>query len=222
MFARKQYAVAYYRVSTDRQGKSMLGLEAQQMAVCQYANGHDLQLLKEYTEVESGKKDNRPMLRQAIAYCRKHKSLLIIARLDRLARNVAFISSLMESNIEFIAVDNPGASKIVLHLLAAFAEHERDQISSRTKEALQAAKKRGTILGKHGKVLSQKNREAADEFAQKMRPAIEDLQRKGITSIRALAEELNLNKVPTFRKKGKWHATSVHNLLRRANKNIIA
>jgi DNA invertase Pin-like site-specific DNA recombinase len=211
-------AVAYYRVSTDRQGKSMLGLEAQQMAVCQFAIRHNLKLLKEYPEVESGKKDNRPMLCQAIAYCRKHKSLLIIARLDRLARNVAFISSLMESKIDFVAVDNPGASKIVIHMLAAFAEHERDQISTRTKEALQAAKKRGTILGKHGKILSEKNKEAAVDFAKQMQPAIEELRRKGITSIRTVAKELNMKNIPTFRKKGKWHATSVQNLLRRMNK----
>lgn len=208
-------AVAYYRVSTDRQGKSKLGLEAQQIAVCQFIHANDLQLLKEYTEVESGKKKNRPRLKQALAYCRKHKALLIIARLDRLARNVAFVSSLMERDIDFIAVDNPNASKIVLHMLAAFAEHERDQISKRTREALQAAKKRGIILGKHGKILSEKNKQAALNFAQQMKPAIEELQRRGITTIRAIAAELNSHNVPTYRKKGRWHATSVQNLLRR-------
>jgi DNA invertase Pin-like site-specific DNA recombinase len=210
-----RFAVAYYRVSTDRQGKSMLGLEAQQAAVFQYAGANQLHLSKEFTEIESTRKDNRPILRQALAYCRKHNVVLIIAKLDRLARNVAFISSLMESKVDFVVVDNPTASKILLHMLAAFAEHERDQISTRTKEALQAAKKRGVILGKHGKKLSQKNKQEANDFANHLEPTLEELKNMGITSIRAIAKELNRRRVPTFWRKGKWHATSVQNLLRR-------
>jgi DNA invertase Pin-like site-specific DNA recombinase len=210
-----RFAVAYYRVSTDRQGKSMLGLEAQQAAVFQYVDANQLYLSKEFTEIESTRKDNRPILRQALTYCRKHNVILIIAKLDRLARNVAFISSLMESKVDFVVVDNPNASKILLHMLAAFAEHERDQISMRTKEALQAAKKRGVILGKHGKKLSQKNKQEANDFANHLEPTIEELKSLGITSIRAIAKELNRRRVPTFWRKGKWHATSVQNLVRR-------
>jgi DNA invertase Pin-like site-specific DNA recombinase len=114
----------------------------------------DSQLVAEHTEIESGKKSDRPELLTALAACKRHKATLIIAKLDRLARNVAFIANLMESGVEFVAVDNPHASKLMLHLLAAFAEHEREQISSRTKVALAAAKARGVKLGKHGHILS--------------------------------------------------------------------
>ena len=151
-------AIAYYRVSTDRQGKSGLGLEAQNETVKQFANFKQWELIGEFTEIESGKKSNRPQLQEALKQCLKQKAVLVIAKLDRLGRNVAFISSLMESKVEFVAVDNPHANRLMLHLLAAFAEHEREQISTRTKEALKVAKSRGVILGKHGKnVLSQEN-----------------------------------------------------------------
>jgi DNA invertase Pin-like site-specific DNA recombinase len=208
-------AVAYYRVSTDRQGKSKLGLEAQNTAVTSYIGNNDIYLVREFTEIESTRKDKRPILLQALNYCRRNKTMLIIAKLDRLARNVAFISTLMESKVEFVAVDNPNASKIVLHMLAAFAEHERDQISIRTREALQAAKRRGKKLGKHGMILGRENKRNADIFAMKMKPAIETLQANGFSSIRAITKELNRQKIPTFRKGKKWHSTTVYNLLAR-------
>jgi DNA invertase Pin-like site-specific DNA recombinase len=142
--------VAYYRVSTCRQAGSGLGLDAQRSAVKCHLSGEAGTLLGEYTEIESGKRSDRPQLAAALAACKLHKATLIIAKLDRLARNVAFIAGLMESGVEFVAADNPHASKLMLHMLAAFAEHEREQISLRTKAALNAAKDRGVILGKQG------------------------------------------------------------------------
>jgi DNA invertase Pin-like site-specific DNA recombinase len=139
--------VAYYRVSTDRQGRSGLGLEAQQKAVMDYLNGGAWELVGEFIEVESGKKSDRPELSRAIDACRKHKARLVIAKLDRLSRNLAFVATLMESGVEFVAVDNPHANKLTIHILAAVAEHEREAISERTKAALAAAKARGKRLG---------------------------------------------------------------------------
>jgi DNA invertase Pin-like site-specific DNA recombinase len=132
--------VAYYRVSTDRQGRSGLGLEAQQRAVQSYLNGGDWFLVAELTEVETGKRIDRPELAKALALCRKHKAKLVIAKLDRLSRNLAFIATMMDSGVEFIAVDNPHANKLTLHILAAVAQHEREMIAERTKAALQAAR----------------------------------------------------------------------------------
>src|SRR5215207_7599274 len=139
--------IAYYRVSTAKQGRSGLGLEAQQEAVRSYLNGGSWQLVAEVVEIESGKRNDRPKLAEALRLCRLHGATLIIAKLDRLARNVAFISNLMESGVEFTAVDFPQANRLTVHILAAVAEHEREMISRRTKDALAAAKARGTKLG---------------------------------------------------------------------------
>lgn len=211
--------VAYYRVSTDRQGESGLGLEAQRDSVHLFVKGRRLKLSKEFTEVESGKKSkNRPVLQEALAYCDSSNAVLIIAKLDRLGRNVAFISALMESKVEFVAVDLPEANRLVLHIMAAFAEFEREQISKRTKEALQIAKSRGVELGKHGKVLAQFNHEAAISFSQKLRPVIENLKEKGFVTVEALTKELNKRNIPAYRKGAKWHKSTVHALLKRMNK----
>src|SRR5215471_5776281 len=139
--------VAYFRVSTDRQGKSGLGLEAQRKAVLDYLNGGSWELVQEFVEVESGKHSERPQLEAALAACKKHRARLVIAKLDRLSRNLAFIATLMESGVEFTAVDNPHANKLTIHILAAVAQHEREMISERTKAALAAAKARGQRLG---------------------------------------------------------------------------
>src|ERR1700720_170588 len=139
--------VAYYRVSTDRQGRSGLGLEAQRKAVMDYLNGGAWELAGEYTEIESGRHSDRPELVKAIATCRKQRGRLVIAKLDRLSRNLAFIATLMESGVEFVAVDNPTANKLTVHILAAVAQHEREMISERTNAALAAAKRRGKRLG---------------------------------------------------------------------------
>lgn len=128
--------VAYYRVSTEKQGRSGLGLDAQQEAVRSHLKGSAGNLVAEVVEIESGKKNDRPRLAEALRLCRLHGAVLIIAKLDRLARNVAFISNLMESGVEFTAVDFPQANRLTVHILAAVAEHEREMISQRTKAAL--------------------------------------------------------------------------------------
>lgn len=141
--------VGYYRVSTQRQGQSGLGLEAQQAAVEAYGKQTGCTLVASYTEVESGKRADRPELARAIAHAKRAGATLVIAKLDRLARNVHFVSGLMESGVEFVACDLPNASKLTLHIHAAVAEDELRNISERTKVALQAAKARGKKLGGH-------------------------------------------------------------------------
>ncbi len=211
----KKKAVPYYRVSTERQGYSGLGLEAQQKSVHDFALNNKLVLLNEYTEIESGKKSNRPILLQAIEECKKQSAILLIAKLDRLGRNVAFISKLMESDVDFIAVDNPSANKLIVHIMAAFAEYERDQISTRTKEALQAAKRRGKLLGRFGKTLSKRNKKASIQFARKMKPVIKILKREGYETVRELTEALNSHHIPTYTgKEARWHINTVHRLLK--------
>src|SRR5437016_4640707 len=139
--------IAYFRVSTDKQGKSGLGLEAQRKAVLDYLDGGRWSLVQEFVEIESGKHNERPQLTAALAACNKHRARLVIAKLDRLSRNLAFIAALMESGVEFVAVDNPHANKLTVHILAAVAQHERELISARTSAALKAAKARGKRLG---------------------------------------------------------------------------
>ncbi|MEX1026685.1 MAG: recombinase family protein [Candidatus Paceibacterota bacterium] len=139
--------VPYYRVSSKRQGRSGLGLEAQQADVADYARQQDAKVLACYTEVESGKRSDRPELAKAIAHAKRARATLVVAKLDRLARNVAFTSALMESGVDFIACDNPHANRLTIHILAAVAEDEARRISERTKAALGAAKRRGTKLG---------------------------------------------------------------------------
>lgn len=214
--------IAYYRVSTDRQGKSGLGLEAQQQAVTEYLNSAGGRLIDSYTEIESGKRNQRPQLATALNACRKQKATLIIAKLDRLARNVYFISGLMESGVDFIATDNPHANRLMIHLLAAFAEHEREQISQRTKDALAAAKRRGVILGRNGKeVLAPANRQKADLFAAELAPTIEEIKAAGINTVRAIAAELNRRAIPTARPGALWHRSNTHALLRRINRQNL-
>jgi DNA invertase Pin-like site-specific DNA recombinase len=139
--------IAYYRVSTEKQGASGLGLDAQRLAVEQFARANGRTIESTYTEVESGKRADRPELAKAIAHARRGRATLVIAKLDRLARNVAFVSALMEAGCEFIACDNPAANRLTIHILAAVAEDEARRISERTKVALAAAKARGQMLG---------------------------------------------------------------------------
>ena len=214
--------IAYYRVSTTEQGVSGLGLEAQQTAVKSYlAMTERAELIAEFTEVESGKKKNRPELAEAIKLCKRNKATLIIAKLDRLARNVHFISGLMESRVDFLACDNPHANRLMVHMLAAFAEHEREMISLRTKEGLAAAKRRGVVLGANSKALKERHIQEADQFARKLADQIlaipEDL-RQNITS---LTRELNLRQIPTA-KGGRWHRQTVYRVLRRIDHAIVS
>src|SRR5579862_1273650 len=139
--------ISYLRVSTAQQGASGLGLEAQRAAVLSYLNGGKWSLVQEVVEVESGKRADRPALATALRLCKKHRATLVIAKLDRLARNVAFIANLVESGVEFVAVDMSQANKFTVHIMAAVAEQEAEAISKRTRAALAAAKARGTQLG---------------------------------------------------------------------------
>jgi len=205
--------VGYFRVSTAKQGTSGLGLEAQQSAVGSYLNG-DCEVVGEFVEVESGKRKNRPQLQAALAMCKKTGATLVIAKLDRLARNLHFISGLMESKVDFVAADNPTANKLTIQILAAVAEDEARSISARTKAALASAKARGTKLGTHGAILGAENSKKAAEAAAKLRPVIDELKAAGIVTIRAIALELNKRKIATPTGK-EWHATSVHRLLAR-------
>ncbi|MDA7643360.1 recombinase family protein [Akkermansiaceae bacterium] len=157
--------VTYTRVSTRRQGESGLGLEAQEAAIQNYTLENSAELVGAFVEVESGKKSNRPELAKAIALAKRTKSKLVVAKLDRLARNVHFISGLLESKVDFVALDFPEANTFTLHIMAALAEQEARLISERTKAALAAAKRRGVILGAHGRKLADENIASADKWA---------------------------------------------------------
>ena len=216
--------VAYYRVSTARQGRSGLGLAAQQEAVRNYLNGGNWRIVQESTEVESGKRKDRPKLAEALAACRIYGATLIVAKIDRLARNVAFLSQLMESGVDFKAVDFPDANRLTVHILAAVAEHEAKAISERTKAALAAAKRRGAKLGgkRPGQRLTRQaqrsgNAAVATQAAARatdLAPAIAELQAAGAASLRAIAAGLNDRKIPTARG-GEWSAVQVKRVIDR-------
>ena len=215
--------IAYYRVSTDRQGQSGLGLDAQRTAVVDYLDGGKWTLLEAFTEVESGKRSDRPELLAALAACRKRKATLVIAKLDRLARNVGFVSNLMESGIDFVAVDFPTANRLTIHILAAVAEHEREMIAKRTKDALTAAKARGRKLGwanleRQDQAVASAagakvTRAGADRFAANVLPIVKQIQAAGITTLAGIADALNARGIRAARG-GRWHPTTVQNLLR--------
>ena len=219
--------VSYLRVSTARQGISGLGLEAQRESVANYLNGGRWSLVKEVVEVESGKRNDRPAIAEALRLCRLHRATLIIAKLDRLARNVHFISSLMESGVEFIAVDFPQANRLTVHILAAVAEHEASMISARTKAALTAAKARGVELGgqrgsldrmagmaQKGNVASiAKRTAAAAKRNEDLLPVIEDIRNAGFMSPQQIADGLNERGI-TAARGGAWSAVQVRRILR--------
>lgn len=213
-------AIPYYRVSTDRQGISGLGLDAQKKAVRDFAKQKKFKLIEEFTEIESGKNTRRPVLLQALASCKESNATLLIAKLDRLGRNVAFISALMESKIEFVAVDFPEATPLMLHIMAAFAQYEREQISKRTKDALMMAKEKGVILGSFGRnVLSKRNSYRSKQFIRKMVPTVKRLQGQGHKTVREIRDELNRREVPTYHKGKRWHLPTVHKIILEANKD---
>jgi DNA invertase Pin-like site-specific DNA recombinase len=176
-------------------------------------------LVGEFTEVESGKKSERPELARAMDACRKHKARLVIAKLDRLSRNLAFIATLMESGVEFVAADMPFANKLTIHILAAVAEHEREAISERTKAALAAAKARGTRLGNPNPAYALKRMRAVrkaqvERFTANILPIIRELQNAGHVSSNAIAGQLNVRKVATARG-GRWTHVQVRQILNR-------
>lgn len=212
--------VCYYRVSTQRQGSSGLGLDAQREAVARYLDKKSGMVLAEFTEIESGKRNaNRPKLQHALNLCRERKAELVIAKLDRLARNVFFISGLLETNIRFVAVDYPTRDRFWLHMMAAFAEEEGRRISQRTKEALAAAKRRGVDIGATGRMLAKRYNAEAIERAQQYAPLIEELRILGFVQVRQVRDELNRREVPSPGN-GKWHLLNTHKLLKRLKSNV--
>jgi len=222
--------VAYYRVSTGRQGKSGLGLEAQREAVKVYLNGGDWTIVGEYTEVESGKNADRPALEKALAAARMHRASLVVSKVDRLTRSVAFLSRLLEAGVDVRFADLPqieGATgRFLLQQMVAVAGLEAGMISARTKAALAAAKKRGAKLGgnrgvtptaKMRKLSTAALQKRADERAADIAPAI-----TGKTSLRAIADGLNAQNIPTSRGNGEWTATQVMRVLERLDPFVVA
>jgi DNA invertase Pin-like site-specific DNA recombinase len=217
--------VAYYRVSTDKQGKSGLGLEAQRAAVANYLNGGNWRIVAEFTEVESGKRSDRPQLDKALAAARARRIPLVVAKVDRLTRSVSFLSRLLDAGVDVRFADLPaieGATgKFILQQMVAVAELEAGMISKRTKDALAAAKRRGVELGGwRGHVITAAERKAAaavhrakaQQRAADLAPIVKELQASGAVTLVAIADGLNERSVPTARG-GQWSATQVMRLL---------
>lgn len=204
--------VAYFRVSTSRQGRSGLGLAAQRTKVEQFLTPGD-ELIAEFVEIESGGSDERSELWRAIAHAKKHQAKLLIAKLDRFSRRVSFIASIMDQGIRLVVAEMPHASDFQLHIFAALAQEERRLISDRTRSALQEAKRRGIILGKNGKVLSELNRSRAMEAANALRPLILPMLDEG-GSYSAIARRLNERGVRPQRGK-RFYPESVKNIVLR-------
>ena len=213
--------VAYYRVSTDRQGRSGLGLDAQRDAVRAFLDGKGWPPVAEFTEVESGRKNARPELTKALDACRLYRAKLVIAKLDRLARNASFLLSLRDAGVEFVACDMPEAGRLTVGIMALVAEHEAEMISARTKAALAVAKQRGVVLGgfkgyrpsaaDRAKALAAKQGRALDRDARLV-PMVEQIRAEGLTSLRAIAAELGRRGIPAPAG-GAWHANTVRRLL---------
>jgi len=221
-----QKYIAYYRVSTKKQGRSGLGLEAQQHAASAYLRTEPgSKLIDEFVEVEHGTKrgNHRPKLAAALASCRLHHATLLITKLDRLARNVAFTSALMESGVDFVCCDNPHANRLTIHILAAIAEDEANRISERTKAALAAAKRRGVVLGGNRgnctQIASKGNRAsaaargaAAAQRARDLVPVIAELRESGAVSLAQIADGLNQRGITTARG-GQWSPAQVYRVI---------
>jgi DNA invertase Pin-like site-specific DNA recombinase len=227
--------IAYYRVSTGRQGKSGLGLEAQREAVETYLNGGDWQIVEEFTEVESGKNADRPALDKALASARLHRASLVVSKVDRLTRSVAFLSRLLEAGVDVRFADLPqieGATgRFMLQQMVAVAELEAGLISARTKAALAAAKKRGKKLGGYRGVMPSAKMQKASKAARRARadaraadvaPVIAELQASGAGSLRAIADGLNAKAIPTARGDGEWTPTQVMRVLERLDPFVAA
>ncbi|MFJ7566731.1 recombinase family protein [Herminiimonas sp. NPDC097707] len=218
--------VCYLRVSTVKQGLSGLGLDAQRQAVEQYASVTGAQIVATFTETESGKLNTRPQLEQALHLSKVTGATLVIAKLDRLSRNAAFLLTMRDAGVKFIAADMPQANELTIGIMALVAQQEREAISKRTKEALQAAKRRGQVLGNPNGAAALHRackgntagleviKAKAAQHALNLKPVIESLQGIGITSLGAVAAALNERGMLTPRG-GKWHKSSVSNLLSR-------
>lgn len=211
--------VAYYRVSTDRQGQSGLGLDAQREAVARHIG--QAELVAEFTEVESGRKNDREQLAHALSLAKRTKAILVIAKLDRLARNVHFISGLLESNVPFVCADMPEADRTFLQMMAVFAEWEARKISERTKAALAQVKAQGRKLGSPTPEIGSaagiaKLQAKADKYAERVGPVVREIIAKtGAKTLRDIAEVLQARGIETPRGGCVWHASQVSNLLKR-------
>ncbi|WP_211100069.1 recombinase family protein [Acuticoccus kandeliae] len=218
--------VAYHRVSTARQGRSGLGLAAQEAAIMALAKDRGAEVIETFTEIESGKRSDRPELIKALQLARLTGATLAIAKLDRLSRNAAFLLTLRDSGVRFIAADMPEANDLTVGIMALVAQQEREAIARRTREALAAAKARGTRLGNPNGAAAlrraQKGNEAiltaiADNtqaFADELLPVIRGIQSQGATSLRDIAAELNARGIRT-RRGARWHVSNVRNLVLR-------
>lgn len=216
-----QKFIAYFRVSSKQQGASGLGLEAQKFTTQKYCLGKG-EIIQEFIEVESGKKDQRVELNKAIQLCKKENAILVIAKLDRLSRNLTFISSLMDSGLEFICCDMPTATKFTIHIFAALAQQEREYISTRTKDALAAKKERGETLG-NNKNLTHKGRLKGTQMIiekantnKENRQALHIIkeQREKERSYQQIADTLNDLDLKTRYKKS-FSAANVHRIYMR-------
>jgi DNA invertase Pin-like site-specific DNA recombinase len=221
--------INYYRVSTEKQGRSGLGLDAQRSAVEAFCAARGCETIGEYVEIESGKRDDRPELAKALAQCRLTGATLIIAKLDRLSRNVAFLAALQDSGARFLCADMPDMSELTLHIVAAMAQNERKMISARTKAALAQAKARGVTLGNplgakafgdkisEGRAASRAAREArAQAFAQEVRPIIDDIRSAGPLSLSQIAAELDRrNILPP--QGGRWNKATLSRVIARTD-----
>jgi DNA invertase Pin-like site-specific DNA recombinase len=221
--------VHYYRVSTAKQGRSGLGLEAQRSAVEAFCHSRGCQSVGEYVEVESGKRNDRPELAKALHHAKVTGATVIIAKLDRLGRNIAFLTMLQEAGVKFIAADNPDANELTIHILAAMAQAEAKAISTRTKEALKAAKARGARLGNPmgaeafgdkaaigREMAAAANRDQAQAFAVELRPIIDAIRADGHTSLRQIAAELDRRGIMTARG-GSWSPNVVNTIIARTS-----
>ena len=217
--------ITYLRVSTDKQGKSGLGLEAQREAMARFMAAEGCETLGEYLEIETGKGsdalDRRPQLAAALAHARKAKAAVVVAKLDRLSRDVHFISGLMAQRVPFIVAElGADADPFMLHIYAALAEKERNLIADRTRVALAQRKAQGATLGNRTNLPeaaakgASANRTAADAFAANVLPVVRQIEASGVKGYRALAETLNARGIRTARG-GLWHATTVRNLAAR-------
>jgi len=222
--------VAYYRVSTDKQGRSGLGLEAQKAAVKAFLDGKGWPPIAEFVEIESGRKSDRPELAKALDRCRLCKATLVIAKLDRLARNAAFLLSLRDAGIEFVACDMPDANRLTVGIMAMVAEAEVERISTTTRQALAAAKARGTKLGgfkgykptdaDRAKATAALSGKAASHAAR-VAPVVAEIKAAGHRSLRAIATELNARGIPSPRG-GEWSSVAVMRLLDRKGQSATS
>lgn len=224
--------ISYLRVSTDKQGQSGLGLEAQRTAVANYLNGGDWELSAEVVEVESGKNDKRPKLAEAINLCKAYNATLVVAKMDRLARDAHFLLGLQKAGVEFVAADNPQANTLTVGILALVAQQEREATSKRTKDALAAAKAQGKVLGAYDKddktkFIGRKGtaedvakaREArsqkATQKAENLQFVFDRINPDGSMSMSAMARVLNDEGIPTPSGRGQWQAVTVSRVMKR-------